>query len=230
MRPNAPFTLPANDQHSYVVGQNGSGKSQFGAWLLSTTDLANSITFVIDYKGEELFESLDRAREIGFNEMPDKPGLYILRSRPDLDDETDGFLWRLWERGHARLFVDEAYMLPQGDKGPFQAILTQGRSKRIPVITLSQRPVKVSRFVLSESKHIVAFDLSDRRDRKTLEEVVPEDLFEWLPPEYGDELPPFHARWYSVNTKSRYIMKPVPSADEIRDAIDAQLEPRHRWF
>lgn len=227
--------LPKDDEHTVVVGQNGTGKSQFGAWLLSTRPLKRKVHFLIDYKGEDLFNSLERARHIDFSDNPKKPGLYILHAGPGDEDEVKEFLWKIWRRENVGLFVDEAYMLPPeyGKNRPFEAILTQGRSKRIPVITLSQRPVKVSRFVFSEAAHLVAFNLSDKRDRKTLTELAPEDFFEWVPPEYRETgIPPYHARWYSVKANAgqgaRYLAKPVPDADTIREAIDSQLEPKRR--
>ena len=160
------FRWPHNDEHAAIVGRNGTGKSQFGAYVLSKRDLKNNINIIIDYKGEELFSKLERAREIGLNEQPDKPGLYILKSSPHLNEETEAWLWGTWEREHRGLFIDEGYMVP--DDGAFRAILTQGRSKRIPVITLSQRPVEISRFVFSEASHVALFHLNDERDEKTV--------------------------------------------------------------
>ena len=224
------FRWPRNDEHAAIVGRNGTGKSQFGAYVLSKRDLKNNINIIIDYKGEELFSKLERAREIGLNEQPDKPGLYILKSSPHLNEETEAWLWGTWEREHRGLFIDEGYMLP--DDGAFRAILTQGRSKRIPVITLSQRPVEISRFVFSEASHVALFHLNDERDEKTVRAFTPKGFVEWLPPEYEKDgrLPKYNARWYSIKDDEKFILSPVPEADEIIDAIDSQLEPLHRWF
>lgn len=224
------FRFPNPDEHAAIVGRNGTGKSQFGAFVLSKRDLKNNINIIIDYKGEELFSRLERAREIDLNEHPDKPGLYILKSSPHLNDETESWLWGVWERENRGLFVDEGYMLP--DDGAFRAILTQGRSKHIPVITLSQRPVEISRFVFSEASHVALFHLNDERDEKTVKAFTPKGFVDWVPPafEAAGRLPKYHARWYSIKEDARFIVKPVPDADEIIEAIDAQLEPKHRWF
>lgn len=224
------FSLPANDEHAAVVGRNGSGKSQMGFWLLGQRDLKSEAVYVVDYKREILFQSLRNARRIGFHDTPDEPGLYILESRPDFETQTEDWLWKVWQKGNAGLFVDEGYMLPQINRGAFQAILTQGRSLRIPVITLTQRPVRVSPFAFSEASHIAVFDLNRRKDWQTIEEMTPEGFSNWVPPEFGTELPPYHARWHAVKKKASYILRPVPDAETLIAEMDQQLERKSRWF
>lgn len=232
------FRLPHDDEHMSIVGRNGTGKTQFGFWTIAArNNLRRRPTVVLDYKGDELINSIPNAREIGFNEVPQKPGLYILHSSPDHDDETEKFLHRLWQKENCGLFVDEGYMIPKGSK-KFRAILTQGRAKKIPVTTLSQRPVGVDRFAFSESVHNVFFSLNDDRDLATIREYTPKEFIEWVPD--GAEfrvdregkriLPDFHARWYSVKSDERFVLKPCPSADEIIDAINRQIEPKTRML
>src|SRR5262249_3098433 len=107
------WRLPEDDEHTAIVGRNGSGKTQLGAWLLSKKDLRRDPWVIMDFKGEDIFNRLENTREIGFKEVPQKPGLYILRSAPHLQNETEDWLWQLWERENAGLLVDEGYMLPQ---------------------------------------------------------------------------------------------------------------------
>jgi len=222
------WMLPSDDEHTTIVGRNGTGKTQHGGWHLSQQNLKAKPWFILDFKNEEMLNSIPRIREIGFKDTPSKPGLYILKSRPDLEEDTEAWLWRLWEamtggEPHG-LFIDEGYMLPNPTrKGAFDALLTQGRSKRSPIITLSQRPVRISRTALSEASHLIAFDLNDRRDHKSLEEVVPSGFMK-------ETIPKWHARWYSVKKDRTWIVKPVPDADQIIDDINVQLEPKKRWF
>lgn len=225
----AVLQLPADGEHTAIWGRTGSGKTQMGAFLLSKKNLRRKPTVILDYKGDELLNSLERVREISHTEVPEKPGVYILHSVPKHDDEkVDAWLWDVWEKEHIDIYVDEGYMLPRNGDA-FEALLTQGRSKRIGVTTLSQRPVHVSRFVISEASHVVMFDLNDERDIDTTRGIVPRDFPYWVPPEFGTELPAFHSRWYSVKTRGRFVVRPVPEADVIRKAIDGQLEPKLRW-
>jgi hypothetical protein len=223
------FRLPDRDEHTAIVGRNGSGKTQLGAWLLSKKDLKSTPWVIMDFKGEDIFNRLERTRDIGFKEVPHHPGLYILRSAPHLQEDTEAWLWQLWEKENAGLLVDEGYMLPQIDRGAYQAVLTQGRSKNIPVMTLTQRPVRVSPFAFSEASHIVVFDLNQKRDRRTVEDMTGDDFTTWLPREFSGGLPPYHARWYSVKNGKRFIMRPVPDSDAIVHTIDAQLPEKKRW-
>jgi hypothetical protein len=234
------FRLPDADEHTVIVGTNGTGKSQCGAWILSQRDLANSLNVIIDYKGEELFNQLKRLRDITTKELPKENGLYILRAVPFETEQQKmrQWLYKVWERGNTGLFVDEGYMIPGEKNGPFQALLTQGRSLKIPVITLSQRPVGVNRFVFSESQHTIVFDLNDDRDKDTIREFTPKGFMDWTPEGIGDTdpytgekiLPKFHAKWYNKPDKARFVLKPVPSSDQIVSDIDKQLKPIHRWI
>lgn len=234
------FRMPAEDEHVAIVGRNGTGKSQAGAWALSKRDLSNSVHVIIDYKGEELFNQLRNVREITTREMPKENGLYIIHAVPfeAEQDKMRNWLWRVWKRGNIGLFVDEGYMIPGEKDGPFQAILTQGRSLRIPVIALSQRPVGVNRFVFSEASHTMVFDLNDERDKDTIRMFTPKGFLDWTPDMLGDNdpytgeklLPKYHSRWYNKKDNSRFVLRPVSEAAEIVENIDAQLKPKHRWL
>jgi DNA helicase HerA-like ATPase len=232
--PSPPFRLPRDDEHTYIVGQNGTGKTQFAALLVSLMPLKSKPVLILDYKGDELLNSIERAREIGLNEVPSQPGLYIVHSHPRLKDETEEWLLRIWEHENVNLYIDEGYMAP--DLGALEGIATQGRSKRIALTVLTQRPVWVNRFILSESKHVIAFHLNDERDEKTLQAVLPRGFFRWVPSEFtgsiGDDfrLPRYHSRWYNGADDSRYLMLPAPEADVILDRINKLLKPKRRWF
>lgn len=227
----APFTFPASDEHTTIVGRNGCGKTQLGCFLLAKRDLQNERWIALDFKGDELLNSLDRAEYLDGNKIPKQSGLYIKQFRRAAEDEINDFLWNVWEAENTGVYVDEGYFVPQGEDGAFKGLLTTGRSRRTPVITLTQRPVRVSRFAFSEVSHLAVFDLNDRRDWRTLDEVLPQGFTEWLPSKYaGPKLPKYHARWYSVKSDGRYIIEPVPDAETIRDMIDDQLEPKRKWL
>jgi hypothetical protein len=229
--PTPKWTQPATDEHTIIVGRNGCGKTQLGCALLGFRDLRSERWIALDFKGDELINSLEHVRYIDDAKIPSKPGLYVKAFRRASDEEINAFLWNVWEKEHTGVYIDEGYFVPQGEDGAFKGLLTTGRSKRIPVITLSQRPVRISRFAFSEASHVAVFDLNDRRDWKTLDEVLPQGFTDWLPEKFsGSKLPKYHARWYSVKTDGRYIIEPVPDADEIRELIDSQLEPKRRWL
>ncbi len=204
-----------------IVGRTGTGKTVGGVHVLSLQAFDEMPWIVVDYKGDDLINSIDRIKEIGLNELPKHPGIYKVRPHPKDDDGVDAFLTRVWERGNTGLFFDEGHMLP--DKDGLAAIYTQGRSLHIPCITCSQRPAWISRFAFTQADFIAAYHLNDVKDRQT--------VGGYLPPKSLDKaLPNFHFKYYDVSENEIYTMLPVPHPDEIADKISDRLKPRHKIY
>ena len=176
---------------------------------------------IIDYKRDVNISRIPGAQYIGFNDpLPTGPGIYVLQPRPDEDSEMEAWLWRVWERGKIGLYVDEGYILPKSGKTPaFTSILTQGRSKGIPVIILSQRPVWLNRFAISESDFYQVFNLNDEMDRKTIGRFIPDGV--------EDRLEPYHSVWYDVGRDVRRELGPVPNEKAILKTFGHRLAPLH---
>jgi hypothetical protein len=206
-------------ERTVIVGRTGSGKTQQGAWLLSKAAFDRMPWIIIDYKRDELLNGSRLIKEIGYNEIPKHPGLYVIHPEPSHDEAVDNFLMRVYKRGNTGLFFDETYMVP--DKKGLSAILTQGRSLRIPVIALAQRPSWLSRFVFSEADHFSIFHLNDSEDRKKVGRFLPTGAADEVPPEY-------HSIWYSVKRNELFHLQPVPDAATILTDIETRLVPRRR--
>lgn len=222
------FRLPKTDEHVSIIGQNGSGKTQLAAWLVAMSNYDTFPTVIIDYKRERLFSHIEHAQLLGtfrgrppWN-PPKKPGIYLLQPEPWEEDPIEDFLYKVWRRGKTRLYFDEAHMIPKQNGGAFQAILTQGRSKRIPCVILTQRPSWASRFIFSEAKFFSVFHLNDERDRKTVESFVPVDL--------SQQLPKFHSYWHDTSENKTNVLTPVPSANTIIEQFNSKLPKPRRWF
>jgi len=217
----AQLKLPGPDSRTLVVGKTGSGKTVAATWQLSERDYDVRPWIVIDYKHERLFSLIRGAEVISVRaKLPTEPGVYIVQPRPDEEGEVEAMLWAIWERGNTGLYVDEGYMLPMKGKSPaFQAILTQGRSKQIPVITLSQRPVWISRFAISESDYYQVFWLTDIDDRKTVGRFIPDGV--------NNRLEEYHSIWYDVKQDRKAVLQPVPSEAKILATFDRRLRALH---
>jgi hypothetical protein len=216
------FKWPGVTERLSIFGRTGSGKTQMGAFILSQAPFDRQPYVIIDYKHEGLFGELPRIREIGLDEIPTKPGLYIVHPLPKVDDESvEDFFHNIWTAGDIGIYIDELHMLP--DKGGLQAILTQGRSKRIPVIALSQRPAWVNRFIFSESEHFAIFHLHDKRDREKLNAVLPDGVLDERQPEY-------HSVWYRVKDDKLFRLAPVETADKILARLDERLAPNYHVY
>lgn len=165
--------LPGPDKRTVIVGSTGSGKTQAGCWHLSQKDFHRRPWFVIDFKGDALIA------EIGPDEIdvrakpPMQPGVYVVRPKPMIDDEyLTEFLWKLWKQEYCGLYTDEGYMIPGVRNPAFRALLTQGRSKKIEMVTLSQRPVWMDRFTFTEADFWQIFRLNGLDDRKSVSAII----------------------------------------------------------
>ena len=213
------FLLPTTSQRTVIVGRTGSGKTQFATWLLSNAPFDRQPYVIVDYKRDALLNMSKRIREIGYNELPKHPGLYIIHPDPSHDEIMENWLYRIWRHGRIGLYFDEAYMVP--NKKAFPAVLTQGRSLHIPAIVVSQRPVWLSRFAFSEADHFAVFHLNDLDDRRTISRFLPEGAVEERQPEY-------HSIWYDVPRDQLFRLQAVPEGSSILETIEARLAPRRR--
>lgn len=213
------FRLPGARDRLAVVGRTGSGKTHLSVWALSLANWPVRPWVIVDYKRDELIRDIPGLEPIELNaRIPKHAGIYQIRPRPDQSDAVEDFLMRLWERGRTGLYVDEAHILP--DRGGLQTVLTQGRSKSIPAVVVTQRPVLVSRFTFSEADYMSIFHLNDRRDRQTVGTFLPVDI--------ERPLPERHSWYFDVAQNRAFRMLPVPDRDEVLDIFDRRMQ-RTRW-
>lgn len=220
------FEFPRPDHHTVIVGQNGSGKSQCGFWLLSKANIDQMPWVIFDTKQEPMFKRLRRNGAIRSklrpsSLVPRSAGLYLMQPDEEDDDAVDDFLFRAYKKGRIGFYFDEGYAVPDGNSSALHKILTRGRSRRTPTITCVQRPVLVDHFFFTEAKHIVVFDLIDREDRRTVARYAPIDI--------DVQLARFHSFWYDNSRRILFEMPPVPHADVIAGQIKARA-PEHWWW
>jgi hypothetical protein len=210
------MNFPTDQQRLVLVGATGSGKTQAAMWHLARRDYDERPWIVYDFKYDELIGDIENTQEIGVTSpIPDKAGLYVVHPLPDEDEEKVAEqMKQIWQRENTGVVVDEAYMLGNRNK-PFRALLTQGRSKHIPMIVASQRPVWVDRFVFSEASFYQVFRLQHRKDLMSVQEFIPFDL--------SRRLPEYHSYYYDVGADQMHVLKAVPDRDVILDMFDAKL-------
>lgn len=205
-----------------MYGMTGSGKTIAALWHLSLRNYTQRPWVIVNSKGDETIDAIPHTHELTLGDAPKKAGLYIVRPVPGLDDDKlEETLWKVWERGKTGLFTDEGYMVPRRSKA-FPALLTQGRSKQIPMITLSQRPVHMNRFVISEADFHQVFFLADEMDRDVVQRFIPYDVSE-------NRLPKYHSYYYDVSGDDFTGLKPVPHPDSILETFEQRLK-KHTKF
>lgn len=202
------FRLPGAADRTTVIGATGTGKTVMGAWLLSRQRFDKRPWVCLDFKNEELWDVVGAPpmRNLRLGTMPKKTGLYRMQVRPGQEDELEDWLWEIWRRENVGLFCDEVSLMPE--KAAFKAILRQGRSKRIPVISCTQRPVDVDREIFTESQFISCFRLDDVRDYKTVQGFTRGAPIERPLPEHW-------SYWYDRKNFSLLTLKPCPKPDII---------------
>lgn len=206
------FVLPGGTDRTCVIGMTGTGKTVFGAWLLSVQRFNERPWVLIDFKDEILWDQVGEPpiKEINLSTVPKKPGLYRLRVSPRDDDALEEWLGRVWEKGNIGIFCDEVSLIPKKDW--FKAILRQGRSKRIPVIACTQRPVDCDREVFSEANYCSIFRVKDRRDYKIIQEFTGNAAIE-------APLKDHWSYWYDAKQNHLFTLQPSPPPDMVAKAL-----------
>lgn len=213
----AGVNFPGDTDRLAILGRTGSGKTQAAVFHLSRAGFDYMPWVVIDYKNDALINRIDRAEVIDFDTVPDQPGIYILKVRPGQEELVSDWFRRAWEMEDIGIYVDEGYLIDSRDMW-FNACLTQGRSKHIPMIVLSQRPVWLSRYVFSEASYFQVFDLSHTKDMDKVREYVRDDEGQLDQP-----LVDYHSYYYDVVRRRLDTLGPAPNENDILRAINAKL-------
>lgn len=99
---------------------------------------------------------------------------YILR--PTYEAQAEEFYRAFdlaWDSGGWTIYIDELFYLQRLHLEPaIEKLLTQGRSNYITVMSGVQRPAWVTRFAMSEARHIMAGKMGDKADVKRVGEIV----------------------------------------------------------
>jgi DNA helicase HerA-like ATPase len=214
------FTLPNGENRTVVMGATGTGKTVLAAYLLARSNFNLRPWVILDYKGEILFDEVGMPPliELKLGRLPKKKGIYICSPNPGDDEGVEDMLWKIWDHENIGVFVDEASLLPK--KNAFKAILRQGRSKRVPVIACTQRPVDVDREVFTEASYMAIFRQQDERDYKIIQGFTQKSNIR-------ETLPPHHSYWYDVAKNSMTVLQPCPSPSKVAELIRDRA-PR-RW-
>lgn len=214
----ADFNLPNQEQRHVVIGRTGSGKTTFGLWILSNASFDTMPFVMIDFKKDKTIAKIPFVEEIDYKSKVGKNGLYVIRPHPDDAEAVDQLLRRIWEKEHTGIFIDEALEMP--DKGGIRAVLTQGRSKKIPVIALTQRPLNISRYFFTESDFFSVFHLNDKDDKKVVTRYTSMNL--------DNVIPRYHSKYFDVADNRVFNLRPSPDEDTILEKFYTRLAPKNR--
>lgn len=229
--------VPDSTNRTVVIGRTGSGKTVFGVELLSLQNFHEMPWVIIDFKGDELINkvvSQNKVREISVKGSPPKsPGLYVMYPKPLVDDELlEKWLMKCWAQESIGLYIDEGYALPRmGKTQAFTLILTQGRSKNVPVIILYQRPVFMNLFSIAQANFFAVFDQNIETDlKKTAEFITPAITPDGRKISVFTKLPNYYSLWHDVSEGRTNVLLPTPgersTLQRFRDRLTPQKQRR----
>ena len=167
--PVSPGPIPwKQGEHMAIIGDTGSGKTFLEARLM---ELRDNVVVCRTKPDDIKFPGFKVVRTAT---AMDVTGRYLLTPKYERQAiEIADALTKAWEQGHWTIAIDELYYATNMLKldAYVNRLLTQGRSKRITVITGMQRPAWISRFALSQSTHTFLF-VTEGRDTTTISQAL----------------------------------------------------------
>lgn len=169
---------PGVKQHALIVGKNGSGKSVFGLQLLEESKWYRCL--VIDPKREIHCKGATIITN-GKQFRGDSSGVIVLQT---LDRESYNIaLKRAFEAGNWRIYIDDLLLMGRnGFNYPpgLEDIYVAGRSKRVTIIALCQRPTRLPLCAITECDYRYMFNLEYGDDKKRMREMLGDNAMENL--------------------------------------------------
>jgi hypothetical protein len=112
-------------------------------------------------------------------------------------------LQTVWRQGGWTVYDDEEWYLEQklGLQPAIEMLLTQGGGRGITMVMSAQRPSQISRFVISQSAHVICFGV-EGREAKTIADATS--------PRMGDaveQLPEYNFAWYYRPKRGVFVGK-----------------------
>lgn len=215
--------IPDDTKRIVIAGKTGSGKTVEACWQLSQRSFDERPWVAIDFKGRDLLARLPVNRIVTVGESPpNEPGLYYLKASWE-DAEPRGamerYLFRCLQQGRIGLLIDEGQRFGQNNRG-LKAVLCEGRSAEVPVIFLTQRPMRVDTFAFSEAEYLQIFNLNHPDDHERIAEWVPSDRLDMHELRAAGR---FHSYFYDTETDELELLGPCPPFEEIYTRILVRL-------
>lgn len=169
-----------NDEHVFIAGQTGSGKSFLKQAYLSgyknviSLDLKGKLTYKPFLDNVPVIDNLDDLMQVG-------EGKYIYRPRfEEIEDTTymEKFFEWIYFRQNTIVDIDEIIALTEIGGSQYipryaKAILTRGRERQTTIWGATQRPKTIPLVYMSEATHFFIFSLKLQDDRKRVQEIIP---------------------------------------------------------
>jgi hypothetical protein len=108
-----------------------------------------------------------------------------------------------WRQGGWTLDLDELLYLDRlGLLDEYEQLYTQGRSLKLTLLAGMQRPVQISRFTLSQSRHVISFGMEGRDVNMTLAPATSPRMKDVVPSLDGDA---YEFAWYERRSRRIWV-------------------------
>ncbi len=172
------------NERVYIVGKTRSGKTFLARHLmrpvrrLVVIDPKNALKgWGLEEWSPETVKTFEEGEDIQLRVGPE-PVEDIVRYWNDI-------FWIIFEAGDCVVYIDEAYLLSEGQKYP-QALMfiwTAGGERDIGAFSVSQRPRFIPKYLISEAEHFFVFRLLLEDDRKHVASFTHADMVNPIPRE-----------------------------------------------
>lgn len=166
--------LIRNDEHIYICGMTGSGKTHFAKKLYSGFEAGHIV--ILDIKHEIVLKNAVVVRDIrGIIPALNSKKNVIVRVQNSREN-YNAIASIVYNRGNTILWIDEAsQVIPEESRlsDEFTQLITAGRSRKAVCWILTQRPAIVSKTGQSQSTHYFVFALMLSKDKKSICEDIP---------------------------------------------------------
>lgn len=188
------------------MGDNGSGKSTLAERLLDNR------RYLLIIRTKE--DDVDYRTDVKVTKVRDVEGaiddvrnnrIEIAIGRNEYEQQAVAIkaaIAKVWKQGGWTIYFDELWFCERKLKltTEIEKLLTQGRSLGVSVMLGMQRPSQISRFALSQARHVVSFTI-DGRDLLTLKQAFGPRMAE------VETLPKYHFLWYSKDDRATWTGK-----------------------
>lgn len=200
-----------------VFGMTGSGKSVLAHYMFRSvpnklpTD-KNPLGFwrmCIDVTDSVIDDALTfyDPRNIPWDEGS---SLRFVPNIETLEEDINAVYEEVMNHGSCWVWLDEANEVSSAHRTivGLRRILLQGRKFQIGNVSVTPRPVDITKSITTQSEHHFIFTLIEQDDRKRVAKNVGLELDEF--DEVMAGLEPFGYLWFSIRDKTIYEMPPLP--------------------
>lgn len=153
-------------EHIAAIGDTGSGKTFLFSRLLEPNRFRDFVIILKTKRKDDSFDNFKGYKQIStVREIRVTHDFYILApNRQNLRAETVKLLDLADKAGGWTIVIDELFFLQEKLKlaDYIDDLLTQGRSGGLSIVCGMQRPVRITRFAISQARHVFAFEQEGR--------------------------------------------------------------------